>query len=153
MWFLDIISDHFKEVKFSQFINIAHNYASREKHFGEQLVVHRKGATSARKNEPGIIPGSQGSSSYITKGRGNPESFESCSHGAGRLMGRKEPKIARSGHEREKLERKGIIHSIHSRRDLDEASGAYKDIAMVMKLQSDLIEIVTELQPLAVVKG
>ena len=150
----DIIAGFLKDVTFSQFINIAHNYASLEKHFGEQLLVHRKGATSARKNEPGIIPGSQGSSSYITKGKGNPDSFESCSHGAGRLMGRKAAqKLLDLAHERNKLERKGIIHSIHSRRDLDEASGAYKDIAMVMKLQSDLIEIVTELQPLAVVKG
>ena len=149
-----IIGDHFKDVAFSQFINIAHNYASLENHFGEQLVVHRKGATSARKNESGIIPGSQGSNSYITRGKGNPDSFESCSHGAGRVMGRKEAQRSLDlKKEKEKLDKKGIIHSIQRQRDLDEASGAYKDISRVMKLQDDLVEIVTELRPLAVVKG
>ncbi len=150
----DIISGQFRDVEFSGLINIAHNYANPEKHFGEHLVIHRKGATSARKNEFGIIPGSQGSNSYITKGKGNPESFKSCSHGAGRVMGRKEAQRSLDlKNEKEKLDRMGIIHSIHTQKDLDEASGAYKNINLVMKLQSDLVEIVTELQPLAVVKG
>ena len=75
---------------FDSMINIAHNYARMENHFGRNLLVHRKGATSARENETGIIPGSQGTSSYIVSGKGNAESFASCSHGAGRKMGRKQ---------------------------------------------------------------
>lgn len=78
------------EVSFEPLINVAHNYAATEKHFGESVVVHRKGATRARTGELGIIPGSQGSASYIVVGKGNPESFSSCSHGAGRVMGRKQ---------------------------------------------------------------
>jgi tRNA-splicing ligase RtcB (3'-phosphate/5'-hydroxy nucleic acid ligase) len=149
-----IIGDHFAGVSFSGFINIAHNYASREVHFGEQLIVHRKGATSARKGELCIIPGSQGSNSFIAKGKGNPESFESCSHGAGRVMGRKEAqRTLNLLEEKGKLDKKGIIHSVLSKKDLDEASGAYKNINLVMKLQEDLVEITTELHPLAVVKG
>jgi tRNA-splicing ligase RtcB (3'-phosphate/5'-hydroxy nucleic acid ligase) len=149
-----IISECYKDAMFSGFINIAHNYARKEKHFGELLVIHRKGATSAKKEEPGIIPGSQGTSSFITRGMGNKDSFESCSHGAGRVMGRKEAQRSLDLlFERENLDRKGIIHSIFRKKDLDEASGAYKDINLVMKLQSDLVEIVTELTPVAVVKG
>ncbi len=150
----EIIGDYFKNVTFSEFINIAHNYASMENHFGEDLVVHRKGATSAKKGEQCIIPGSQGSNSYIARGKGNPESFSSCSHGAGRVMGRKQAQRSLNlENERSLLEKKGIIHSIYRQKDLDEALGAYKDISLVMKLQEDLVEIVTELQPLAVVKG
>ena len=149
-----LVSERFKDVKFSGFINIAHNYARKERHFGELLVIHRKGATSAKKGEPGIIPGSQGTSSFITKGMGNQDSFESCSHGAGRVMGRKEAQRSLDlRYERESLDKKDIIHSIFRKKDLDEASGAYKDINLVMKLQSDLVEIVTELNPIAVVKG
>ena len=85
--FNEVIDDH---VEFSGMINIAHNYARLENHFGKNVWVHRKGATSARLGEIGIIPGSQGTSSYIVEGLGNPESFTSCSHGAGRAMGRKE---------------------------------------------------------------
>ncbi len=71
-------------------INIAHNYAATEEHFKTEVIVHRKGATYAGKDTIGIVPGSQGANSYIVKGKGNKDSFESCSHGAGRLMGRKE---------------------------------------------------------------
>jgi tRNA-splicing ligase RtcB (3'-phosphate/5'-hydroxy nucleic acid ligase) len=149
-----IILDHFPEVEFSDIINIAHNFAKRETHFGEELIVHRKGATPARKGETCIIPGSQGSNSFIATGRGNPESFESCSHGAGRVMGRKQAQRTLDlKAEKEILDSKGIIHGISRQKDLDEATSAYKDINLVMKLQADLVEIVTELQPLAVVKG
>ncbi len=87
----DIINETVSgKVEFGSVINIAHNYASVEEHFGHQVVVHRKGATSARQGETGIIPGSQGTKSYIVEGLGNPESFMSCSHGAGRKMGRKQ---------------------------------------------------------------
>lgn len=134
--------------------NIHHNYASLEEHHGEKVWVHRKGATSATEGETGIIPGSQGTKSYIVRGKGNPESFMSCSHGAGRRMGRKE--AVRSldfEEEKKKLDEKGILHAIRSKDDLEEAAGAYKDIDIVMAEQADLVDILVELQPLAVVKG
>ncbi len=136
------------------YINIQHNYATMENHFGKNVMVHRKGATSARKGQLGIIPGSQGTKSYIVKGLGNPESFNSCSHGAGRRMGRKQAKRELNLEvEQQKLEKQGIVHSIRSSKDLDEASGAYKNIAIVMANQTDLVEIAVELTPLGVIKG
>jgi tRNA-splicing ligase RtcB len=135
-------------------INIAHNYAAFENHFGENVIIHRKGATRAREGEIGIIPGSQGTKSYIVKGKGNPLSFMSCSHGAGRIFGRKEAcRTLDLAVEQKKLEDQGIIHSIRTKDDLEEASGAYKNIDEVMENQKDLVEIVTELQPIAVIKG
>lgn len=141
-------------VAFDEMINIAHNYARLEHHFGKDVWVHRKGATSAREGEIGIIPGSQGTSSYIVKGKGNPESFTSCSHGAGRKMGRKAARRVLSlDEERRKLEERGILHAIRGVGDLDEASGAYKDIDIVMREQDDLVEPIAKLEPLAVIKG
>ena len=142
------------EVKFENIINIAHNYAKMENHFGENVMVHRKGATSARKGEVGIIPGSQGTASYIVEGLGNPESFQSCSHGAGRKMGRNQArKNLDLEEEKKKLEDQGIVHSIREVNDLDEASGAYKSIEEVMANQEDLVKILVKLIPLGVVKG
>lgn len=139
---------------FGKKIDVAHNYACVENHFGKRVVVHRKGATSAKKGELGIVPGSQGSASYIVRGKGNKESFNSCSHGAGRKMSRKN---ARENldleKEKNKLEKQGIVHSIRNKKDLDEASGAYKDISEVMRNQKDLIEIVEKLVPIGVIKG
>ncbi len=146
--------DTLGDVEFGEMINIAHNYAAAETHFGKKVFVHRKGATSARKGETGIIPGSQGSKSYIVKGLGKAESFTSCSHGAGRKMGRNEAKRSldlRS--EIQKLDELGIIHAIRNKSDLEEAAGAYKDIGEVMKAQKDLVKITVELSPLAVIKG
>ncbi len=135
-------------------INIAHNYAAFERHFDQDVVVHRKGATKATKDTTGIIPGSQGTNSYIVKGKGNRDSFESCSHGAGRTMGRKHAiKTLNLHDEVRKLESKGILHAIRSQRDLEEASSAYKDIIKVMELQKDLVDILVELSPMAVVKA
>ncbi|MGD9556930.1 MAG: RtcB family protein [Mangrovibacterium sp.] len=137
-----------------EFINIAHNYARWESHFGTYVIVHRKGATSAREGEIGIIPGSQGTKSYIVRGKGNAESFQSCSHGAGRLMGRKQAQRELVlDEEIEKLNRKGIIHAIRNTSDLDEAPGAYKNIDIVMENQADLVEVLVELSPLGVIKG
>jgi len=133
-------------------INIAHNYASLENHFGQNVWVHRKGATLARKGTIGIIPGSQGTSSYIVEGLGNKESFESCSHGAGRKMGRKQAKRELSLKEEQK-KMKGIVHGIRGEGDLDEAPGAYKSIEEVMDNQADLVDIKVELRPLAVIKS
>lgn len=152
---ISVFKEHFgKGFETDNFINIAHNYAAKEKHFETDVIVHRKGATSARKDELGIIPGSQGTKSYIVRGKGNPESFESCSHGAGRIMGRKE--AIRSLDLKEQtafLNDQGIIHAIRGRADLEEAPGAYKNIDEVMEDQQDLVEIVVELSPLAVIKG
>ncbi len=133
-------------------INIAHNYASIENHFGKNVWVHRKGATKASKGLVGIIPGSMGTSSYIVEGLGNPESFESCSHGAGRKMGRNEAvKTLDLKHEQEIM--KGILGAPRTKEDLQEAPGAYKDILDVMENQKDLVKILVELKPLAVIKG
>jgi len=145
---------NFTKCDFLQEINIHHNYASIENHFKKEVIVHRKGATSARKGEIGIIPGSQGTASYIVMGKGNPESFQSCSHGAGRRMGRKfAKKNLNLEEEKQKLDAQGILHSVRSIDDLDEAPSAYKDISVVIEEQSDLIDIMVELKPLAVVKG
>lgn len=135
-------------------INIAHNYAAWENHFGNDVIVHRKGATRARTGEIGIIPGSQGSHSYIVEGLGNPNSFMSCSHGAGRKMGRKDAcRNLSMADEVQRLEQQGIIHAIRSPRSLDEAPGAYKDIEAVMAQQADLVRPIVQLSPLAVIKG
>ena len=139
---------------FNEAINIHHNYAAMEHHFGKNVLVHRKGATSAREGEPGIIPGSQGTSSYIVRGKGNPESFTSCSHGAGRKMGRQTAiRNLNLEEETNALEGKGILHALRSKKDLEEAAGAYKDIDVVMEEQQDLVEIMVRLDPLAVIKG
>ena len=140
------------DINFSEMINIVHNYAVMENHFGENVMVHRKGATKATKGLKGIIPGSQGTSSYIVEGLDNEESFKSCSHGAGRKMGRKEAQ-RQLNLEEEKAKLKGIVHSIRNVQDLDEASGAYKDIDVVMDNQKDLVKILVKLEPLGVIKG
>ena len=151
---MEVFSDTFKEIQFSQHINIAHNYAAWEEHFGKKVLVHRKGATSAKSGETGIIPGSQGTQSYIVEGLGNTESFMSCSHGAGRVMSRSRAiKTLDLDEEKRKLDELGIIHSIKTRNDLEEAASAYKDISKVMAQQTDLVKILIELTPLAVIKG
>jgi tRNA-splicing ligase RtcB len=143
----DIKGDH-------EMIECCHNYAQLENHFGSNVMVHRKGATSAKDGELGIIPGSQGSMSYIIKGKGNKDSFESCSHGAGRAMGRKQAQRELDlDAEIANLDSKGIVHSVRTEKDLDEATSAYKDIEEVMNNQQDLVETVVQLQPLAVIKG
>ncbi len=150
----EVFTDIVKSISFFPIINIAHNYAKWEEHFNKNVIVHRKGATSAKAGEIGIVPGSQGSKSYIVEGLGNKDSFESCSHGAGRKMGRRQAQRELNlDTEIQKMNSQGIIHSIKSKNDLDEAAGAYKDIDTVMENQSDLVKILIELKPLAVVKG
>lgn len=147
---LDILPD----TTFEPMINIAHNYASWEEHFGEMCIVHRKGATLATPGTVGIIPGSQGTCSYITEGLGNPESFNSCSHGAGRKLSRTQARAELSLEEEvARLEKMGIVHAVRYKADLDEATGAYKDIDEVMAAQADLVKIRTKLLPIAVIKG
>lgn len=148
--------ESYKNFKFEtgELINESHNFAAWENHYGENVLVHRKGATRAFEGELGMIPGSQGTKSYIVRGKGNPESFKSCSHGAGRKMGRKQA-IRSLDLETEiaLLEKQNIVHAIRNKSDLDEATSAYKDIQVVMKNQEDLAEIVVELTPMAVMKG
>jgi tRNA-splicing ligase RtcB len=162
--FKSIFLDVFKNSVFTSEINIHHNYASLEKHFGEELWIHRKGATSARVGEKGIIPGSMGTSSYIVEGLGNPESFASCSHGAGRKMGRAEACRTLDKHECDKA-MSGIVfdgfkpaRSRFGRKskknyDLEEAPQAYKNIDEVITAQLDLIKPIVKLFPIGVLKG
>ena len=133
-------------------IDVHHNYAIMEHHFGSNVMVHRKGAIRAYAGDIGIIPGSMGTASYITEGLGNPESFMSSSHGAGRRMGRKEA-TRTLVLEDEQAKMGSVVHGLRNTSDLDEAPGAYKDIDEVMSNQMDLVKIVTKLTPLAVIKG
>lgn len=150
----EVIADSLKGIVFEPMINIAHNYAAIEHHFGKDVIVHRKGATLAREGVIGIIPGSQGTASYIVEGLGNPDSFCSCSHGAGRVLSRKAAiKTLDMDAEVRNLEAKGIIHAIRCQDDMQEASGAYKDIEEVIANESDLVKVKTKLLPIAVIKG
>jgi tRNA-splicing ligase RtcB len=148
------MTEEIKNVEFKDFIDIAHNYAAIESHFGKNVIVHRKGATRAREGELGIIPGSQGSKSYIVRGKGCRDSFMSCSHGAGRSMSITEAiKTLSFKDEMSKLDKLGTLHTLRNEDDLGESDGAYKDISVVMKNQEDLVDIVVELTPLATIKG
>lgn len=150
----EVLRDSLLGIEFEPTINIAHNYAAWEQHFGKSVIVHRKGATRAHKGIVGIIPGSQGTASYIVEGLGNPESFCSCSHGAGRVLSRTAAiRSLDMASEVQNLEAKGIIHAIRNQNDMQEASGAYKDIEEVIANQLDLITVKTRLLPVAVIKG
>ncbi len=132
-------------------INCHHNYVSIENHFDEKVFLTRKGAISAREGELGIIPGSMGAKSFIVRGKGNVQSFHSCSHGAGRSMSRTAAKKAFSA---EDLKRQ--TQGVECRKDdgvVDEIPGAYKDIEKVMQNQSDLVDIVHTLKQVVCVKG
>jgi tRNA-splicing ligase RtcB len=134
-----------------QAINCHHNYVSRESHYGENILLTRKGAVRARLGDLGIIPGSMGARSYIVRGKGNPESFCSCSHGAGRAMSRNEAKrrFTLEDHAR-------MTEGVECRKDkdvIDETPAAYKPIDAVMAAQADLVEIVHTLRQVVCVKG
>jgi tRNA-splicing ligase RtcB len=149
---LQIMNDNLLPTSKVKEINIHHNYAALENHYGKDVWVHRKGATRSCLGEVGIIPGSMGSPSYIVEGLGNPESFMSCSHGAGRNMSRtKAIKTLNLADEQAKMS--GILHGLRNIGDLDEAPSAYKDISQVMKNQEDLVKIQVELFPKANIKG
>ena len=145
-----------REVNFIyELLDIHHNYATIENHYGRNVWVHRKGATLAKEGKLGIIPGSQGSASYIVEGLGNEASLCSCSHGAGRCMSRKK---ARENldleKETQKMKEVGVLfHSLNKQENLDEASSAYKNIDEVMEQQKDLVKPVVKLLPLASIKG
>ncbi len=132
-------------------INCHHNYVEKENHFGEDVYLTRKGAIRAREDDLGIIPGSMGAKSYIVRGKGNPESFHSCSHGAGRKMSRTQ---ARKTFSLEDLDRQTQGVELNKRKSiLDEIPGAYKDIDHVMQLQSDLVEVIHTLKQVVCIKG
>lgn len=130
-----------------------HNYAAWEEHYGQEVLVHRKGAVRAEEGEHVIIPGSMGANSYIAVGKGYEESFRSCSHGAGRQKGRKQAKKEISLMEFEKQMRGIVIATPKINRIIDEAPSAYKNIDRVMEQQQHMVEIAYRLTPLAVVKG
>ncbi len=132
-------------------INCHHNYVARESHYNQNILVTRKGAVRAREGDMGIIPGSMGARSYIVRGKGNPESFMSCSHGAGRAMSRAEAKrrFTIEDHRR-------MTEGVECRKDadvIDETPAAYKQIEAVMAAQSDLVDVVHTLHQVVCVKG
>ncbi len=132
-------------------VNCHHNYVTVESHYGQEVWVTRKGAVRARTGDLGIIPGSMGAHSYIVRGKGNPESFHSCSHGAGRAMSRGEAKrqFTLADHEQ-------ATNGVECRKDkdvIDETPGAYKSIDAVMRAQEDLVEIMHTLRQVVCVKG
>jgi tRNA-splicing ligase RtcB len=132
-------------------VNCHHNYAEKEIHFGEEVYVTRKGAVRARETDYGIIPGSMGAQSYIVKGKGEHNSFCSCSHGAGRLMSRN---LAKKTFTLDDLIAQ--TQGVECRKDegvIDEIPGAYKPIQQVMNQQADLVEIVATLKQVMCVKG
>jgi len=136
---------------FHEPISCHHNYVAEEIHFGEELLVTRKGAIRAGRGELGIIPGSMGSKSYIVRGLGNPASFESASHGAGRRMSRSEARRRFTV-----ADLRDQTHGVECRKDhgvIDEAPKAYRRIDQVMAQQADLVEIVAELKQVVCVKG
>ena len=134
-----------------EIVNCHHNYAEEETHFGEQVIVTRKGAVNAEKGRMGIIPGSMGAKSFIVRGLGNPDSYNSCSHGAGRKMSRGQ---AKKHYTVEDLERQTAGIECRKDRDvIDEIPSAYKSIDEVMRNQNDLVEVVAELRQVVCVKG
>ena len=152
--FLRVMEQHLnggKKIKPLLAINCHHNYAEKEVHFEEEVYVTRKGAVRARSEDYGIIPGSMGTKSYIVKGKGNAQSFCSCSHGAGRIMSRS---MAKNTYTLDDLIAQ--TSGVECRKDvelLDEIPAAYKSIDEVMKNQADLVEVVATLKQVVCIKG
>lgn len=132
-------------------VHCHHNYMEHEEHFGERLMITRKGAVRARLGDMGIIPGSMGTKSYVVRGLGSEHSFHSCSHGAGRRMGRKA--ALRAFTVEDHIAATQGVECYKGAEVLDETPGAYKDIDAVMEAQKDLVEIVHSLKQLVCVKG
>lgn len=147
----DVLRKHFHAVRFEEPISCHHNYVAEETHFGEELLVTRKGAIRAGRGDLGIIPGSMGTGSYIVRGLGNPDSFESASHGAGRRMSRTK---ARKQFTADDLAEQTA--GVECRKDsgvVDEIPAAYKDLEEVIRQQDDLVEVVAKLKQVICVKG
>ena len=141
----------FSRITFGEPIQCHHNYATIENHFGENVYVTRKGAVMAREGVLGIIPGSMGTRTYIVRGKGDKESFCSCSHGAGRKMSRTKAieNVSLETHIKD-------TEGVECRKDagvLDETPQAYKNLDLVMKAQENLVDIVHTLKPVLCVKG
>lgn len=166
LYLIDITMQEFFQPKHimqvSSVIYANHNYLTQEHHFGDNVYVTRKGAISAKKGELGIIPGSQTTKSFIVRGLGNPDSFMSASHGAGRSMSRGAAKRKYTIDDLKLTANQPFIingktyYGVECRTDLgvlDEIEYAYKDINSVMENQKDLVEIVTELKQILTVKG
>jgi len=164
---MEVLRDKAPNAVFDPAVNIHHNYAVLETHMGKAWWVHRKGATLATTDTVGIIPGSMGSRSHIVRGKGNRLSLNSCSHGAGRAMGRQAFNQAFNtpdGIARIEESLRGVVRADFSKAttrkgketgllDVSEAPQAYKDIGRVMEAQADLVEVVHTLRPLIVIKG
>jgi tRNA-splicing ligase RtcB (3'-phosphate/5'-hydroxy nucleic acid ligase) len=140
-----------KEIKPLLSVNCHHNYAEKEVHFGEEVYVTRKGAVRAQPEDYGIIPGSMGAKSYIVKGKGNHDSYCSCSHGAGRLMSR--TKAKKEFTVEDVIEQTQGVECRKDSKIIDEIPGAYKPIEEVMAQQSDLVEVVATIKQVVCVKG
>lgn len=138
-----------------QVLDIHHNYAAFENHYGHNGIIHRKGAVRARAGERVLIPGSMGTASYIAEGLGNPESFQSCQHGAGRARSRAETRrnVTLAQMEAQMAEAGVTLVTPDRAKVTDESSFAYKDIEAVMAASADLVKPITRLTPLGVVKG
>ena len=158
----ETVAEFVPEANFVRTIDIHHNYAACEEHFGRKVFVHRKGTTSAKLDEIGVIPGSMGTASYIVRGLGNPDSFTSCSHGAGRRMSRVAASTTLTVEECDKAMDGIVCERWHKYRgfgkakgrlDLSEAPQAYKDIEDVIASERDLVEPLVRLVPLASLKG
>ncbi len=149
---VEVLQREYPNVSLSKLaINCHHNYVSRETHYGQQVFVTRKGAIRAGLGEHGIIPGSMGAKSFIVRGLGNPESFQSCAHGAGRRLSRT---AAKKHYTLEDIAQQ--TRGVECRKDegvLDEIPGAYKDIDAVMAHQSDLVEVLHTLKQVVCIKG
>jgi tRNA-splicing ligase RtcB len=142
----------FPDATFEPVINIHHNYAAKEKHFGSDVWIHRKGATHVTSDITGIIPGSMGHPSYLVRGKNNAESFNSCSHGAGRVMSRKKAK-SELDIDMFTAQMEGIYSTSVDIHHLDEAPDAYKNIDEVMENQTDLVNVQLKLTPVLNIKG
>jgi tRNA-splicing ligase RtcB (3'-phosphate/5'-hydroxy nucleic acid ligase) len=147
----DVLRTQFPQISFEAPISAHHNYVAEETHFGEEVLVTRKGAIRAGRGEMGIIPGSMGTGSYIVRGLGNPDSFESASHGAGRRMSRNKARKQFT-----EADLAAQTAGVECRKDtgvVDEIPAAYKDIDEVIRNQEDLVEVVAKLKQVICIKG
>lgn len=152
----EALQEHTQLGSIEVIVDCHHNYAAWENHKGKNGIVHRKGAVRARAGDDVLIPGSMGTGSYWARGLGNPESFETCQHGAGRAMSRAAAKRMYSGVDEMLAELEAVstrVYAPDAQEVIDEAPRAYKDIESVMGASTDLVEVVKRLRPIATVKG
>lgn len=151
---LGAVAQSLGKIREGERIDLHHNYAAKESHFGRQVWVHRKGAVRAETGDPVLVPGSMSTASYVGRGLGYPDSFRSSAHGAGRKMGRAQSKRSFTPQQiAEEMKRLGIVHRASKSGLVEESGWSYKDVNMVMASQSELVETVRRLRPLAVLKG